>query len=816
MTGKDGKRIVIAGSCRTPLGAFGGSLRDVSAQELLTVVFKETIRRTGIDSKLIDEAYAACIAQPSDAPNIARVAAVDAGIPLDKPAFTVQRNCASGIQAIISAVQAIKAGDGEIFLIGGTESMSRIPFMLKDHRWGRKLQNSDLVDALWEGLTDPHADHLMGFITEQVAKKHGVSREEQDKFAVRSHQKALKAQKEGKFKGQIVPVEVKKVKATGQVEKVLVSEDGGINPMFSEQIAKMYPTVFDEKNLLKPVIKELKRIFRFKFDKVEPILKELGKIAEAGTITPGNACPITDGAAAMLVMTEEKAKELNIIPEAYIVSYAFAATDPVFMGEGPIYAVPKALERAGLKIEDIDFFEINEAFAAQAVPCQRVLGIPDEKLNVWGGAIALGHPVGATGAVLTTKLIAILKDSDKDYGIVSMCVGGGQGGALIIHNWKEEASVKETSEEKKMTVKPKPIFKIVIIGGGAMGADLAALMARQNLPVVIKELNLELAKRAKEKVCQRIDGWVQKGKISQSEADFKKSLVSVTDNYGDLQEKGLLVIEAVPEKLELKQQIFSELELSLPIDAILASNTSSLPIRLLAAKMEDRSRLVGLHFFNPPTKMPLVEVIPSKYTSEETVLTVEDFVKTTLQKVPIRVKDRPGFLVNVLLAAYLKPVIAALEENIVSLEAIDKEATEFGWPLGPYLLMDMLGLDVCQEVTKVLNAAYGERFGSSRILALLVEKNRLGQKSGAGFYSYNEGLESLETILEKEFPNRQSAEAKTIFGKMMTSFIEEAKIAFQNGVASKEDIEAGCVYGLGFPPHKSGPLHLAGGFFEEW
>lgn len=441
MSEKKEKRIIIAGSVRTPMGAQGGGLRDVSARELLAQVFKETIRRTNIDPKLIDETIVGCISQPSDAPNIAKVSALDAGVPVDKPGFTVQRNCASGIQSITSAVQAIKSGDGEIFLVGGTENMSKIPYILKDLRWGKKLQHSQATDGLWEGLSDPHADHLMGTITEAVVKKHGITREEQDKFAVWSHQKALKAHREGKFKTQIVPVKVKKVSATGQVSEVIVSEDEAINPMFTEQIAKMYPTVFDEKTLLQPVIKELKRIFRFNPERLQGILCDLINNAKQGTITPGNACPITDGAASMLVMPEEKALELNIIPEAYIVSYAYASTDPIFMGEGPIYAVPKALAKAGLKIEDIDFFELNEAFAAQSIPCQRVLGIPNEKLNVWGGAIALGHPVGATGSILTVKTIYILKEYKKKLGVITMCVGGGQGGCLIIenYNYKKEA-----------------------------------------------------------------------------------------------------------------------------------------------------------------------------------------------------------------------------------------------------------------------------------------------------------------------------------------------------------------------------------------
>ncbi len=404
------KKIVLVGGVRTPIGNFdfGGALKDVPAEELLAICFKETLKRTGLPSEKlkkeivdkIDDVIAGNVCLPADAPNIARVAALKTGIPNHVTAYTVQRNCASGIQSISSAVQAIKSGDGEIYLTGGTENMSRVPFLL-DMRWGKKLQHGKLIDGLWLGLTEPTTGEIMGLTAENVAAKYGISREEQDKFAVWSHRKAYDAQTKGRFKEQIVRVAVKTKNILGQTKVDIVAEDKTINPNLDEQTASFFPTAFKKEN---------------------------------GTVTPANACPISDGAASVLVMTEDKAIELGITPEAYVVSYAYAALDPSFMGEGPIHAVPKALKKAGLKIEDIDFFEINEAFAAQAIPCQRELGIPDEKLNVWGGAIALGHPVGATGMILTVKMIYILKYHKARYGVITMCVGGGQGGALIIEN----------------------------------------------------------------------------------------------------------------------------------------------------------------------------------------------------------------------------------------------------------------------------------------------------------------------------------------------------------------------------------------------
>jgi acetyl-CoA acetyltransferase len=425
------------------------------------------LKRTGIDPEKIDEVIAGNVCQPSEAPNIARVAALR----VHRQKFekitgvSVQRNCASGIEAISTAYRMWKAGDGEIFLVGGTENMSQVPYLIKGTRKGLKLGHFYLIDGLWEGLTDPIVNQIMGRTAENLAEKYKISREDQDAFAVWSHQKAFKARQEGKFNKQIVPVTTQQITNIGgklligeknigidecinpniskeelakevtiqqiieyylsQYEKEkIIDTDEGINSKLDKQSAGLLPAIFLDENLL------LANYPKAKYDKGKIILET--KVANKGTITPKNSCPISDGAAAMLVMPESKAKELNLTPEAYIVSYAYAACDPAYMGEGPIYAVPKALNRAGLKIEEIDFWELNEAFAVQALACQRVLGIPDEKLNIWGGAIALGHPVGATGAYLTVKAIHILKEYQKRYAAITMCVGGGQGGCLII------------------------------------------------------------------------------------------------------------------------------------------------------------------------------------------------------------------------------------------------------------------------------------------------------------------------------------------------------------------------------------------------
>ena len=395
------KEVVIVAGVRTPVGKHGGAFRDLPAQHLAAVVIEELLKRTQIDPNLIDEVIFGCIGQYSDAPNVARVAALMAGIPVHVPAYTVQRNCASGIQSITSAYQAIQAGDGEIFIVGGTESMSTAPYCVRGARWGLRLRSTEFIDTLWEGLTDPICGQIMGRTAENLVMLYGITREEQDKYAVQSHRKAFMATRMGKFKEEIVPVVVSKKVAGQEVAPEIVSEDETINPSLTVERAALYPPVF----------------------------------MKGGTVTPANACPISDGAAALLVMTAEKAKALGYEPMAYIRSYAYAAVPPEIMGIGPARAIPLALKKAGLTLKDIDLIELNEAFAAQVLAVGREMekyGWDWDKVNVNGGAIALGHPVGCTGSKLTVTIIHEMKRRNAQFGLVTMCVGGGQGGALIL------------------------------------------------------------------------------------------------------------------------------------------------------------------------------------------------------------------------------------------------------------------------------------------------------------------------------------------------------------------------------------------------
>jgi len=397
------KEVVITNPLRTPNGSFGGAFKTIPAYDLAKIVMQRVITDAGIDASELDEVIFGNIGQPSEAANIARVSAIYAGIPEHVPAYTVQRNCASAMQAITNAYTAIQVGDGELYLVGGTENMSQIPYVIKGARWGLKLRHSELTDGLWEGLTDPTCNLIMGATAENLAEQYDISREEQDKFAVQSHKKAFMATRMGKFRDEIVPVEVVKKVAGQEVAKEMITQDESINAALTVQKAALYPTVF-KKN---------------------------------GTVTPANACPMNDGAAAMLVTTPERAEKLGLTPVARIVAYGYTGVSPAYMGIGPATALPKALARAGLKYDQLDLVELNEAFAAQSLAVaarmtQEGHGWDWEKTNVNGGAIALGHPVGQSGSRIVVTLLHEMKRRGSRYGAATLCVGGGQGAAMIV------------------------------------------------------------------------------------------------------------------------------------------------------------------------------------------------------------------------------------------------------------------------------------------------------------------------------------------------------------------------------------------------
>ena len=389
------RKVVIASAARTPVGAYGGAFKTVSARELGAVAAKEAIKRAGIKPEDIDESILGCVLQAGNGQNIARQIALDAGIPIEKPAMTLNIVCGSGLRSVSLAAQMIIAGDCDVVLAGGTESMSQAPYLLTDERWGARMGDKKVVDEMIkDGLWDAFNDYHMGVTAENIAEKFGLTREEQDALAADSQQKAAKARAEGRFKDEIVPVEVK-----GRKGKVTVVD--------TDEYIK--------EGVTKESISGLRPAF----------IKD-------GTVTAANASGINDGAACLVVMSEEKAKELGVTPLATIVSYATEGVDPKIMGTGPIPTVRKALEKANLSLEDIDLIEANEAFAAQALSVIKELGLNTDIVNVNGGAIAIGHPVGASGARILTTLLYEMQKRDSKKGIATLCIGGGMGTAVIV------------------------------------------------------------------------------------------------------------------------------------------------------------------------------------------------------------------------------------------------------------------------------------------------------------------------------------------------------------------------------------------------
>ncbi|WP_249595743.1 acetyl-CoA C-acetyltransferase [Peribacillus frigoritolerans] len=388
------REVVIVGAARTPVGAFGGSLANVSAVDLGVVAAKEAIKRANISADLIDEVLVGNILSAGLGQNVARQVAIHAGIPETTPAMAINKLCGSGLRTVIMGAQFIALGDADVILAGGIESMSNAPYLLPNYRFGQKMGNAEAVDSMtYDALTDVFNQYHMGVTAENIAEQWGISREKQDEFALESQMKAEKAQLEGRFAEEIVPVEYKRRGKT-----ILVEQDE--HPRHGLTI--------DQLTKLRPAFKE------------------------NGTVTAGNASGINDGGAMLVLMSKEKADELGLEALATIKSYANAALDPKIMGYGPVPATRKALAKAGLTIDDIELMEVNEAFAAQSLAVLNDLELKPEKVNVNGGAIALGHPVGASGARILVTLLYEMKRRDAKTGLATLCIGGGQGTALIV------------------------------------------------------------------------------------------------------------------------------------------------------------------------------------------------------------------------------------------------------------------------------------------------------------------------------------------------------------------------------------------------
>ena len=389
------REVVIASAVRTPIGAFGGKFKDVSAVQLGTIAAKEALKRAKIEPHMVEEVIFGNVLQAGLGQNVARQVSVHSGIPMEVPSFTVNKVCGSGLKTIQLAAQAILAGEADIILAGGTENMSQAPYLLKSARWGQRMGNGEIVDYMVaDGLWDIFNDYHMGITAENIVEKYSLTREEQDELALMSQNKAEEAIKSGRFKEEIVPVEIPQRKG----DPIVVDTDE--YPRFGATIESL--------------------------SKLRPAFKK------DGTVTAGNASGINDGAAALVIMSKEKAEELGITPLATIVSYASAGVEPSLMGTGPIPATRKALDKANMTVEDLDLIEANEAFAAQALSVIKDLNLDTSKVNVNGGAIALGHPIGASGARILVTLLHGMEKVDAKNGLATLCIGGGQGIAMIV------------------------------------------------------------------------------------------------------------------------------------------------------------------------------------------------------------------------------------------------------------------------------------------------------------------------------------------------------------------------------------------------
>jgi acetyl-CoA C-acetyltransferase len=390
---EDQREVVVLSAVRTPIGKYGGGLASVPLCDLAATMVREAVRRAAAAPTDVGHAvFGNVIHTEVRDMYLSRVAAVNGGLPVETPAFTLNRLCGSGLQAIVSAAQAVRLGDCDVAVAGGAESMSRVPYWLPGMRWGQRMQDGVAVDAMVGALTDPFDSCHMGVTAENVASEFGVSRADQDALAVESHRRAAAATDAGYFKEQIMPVEVPGRKGT-----VTVDTDEHIRPgVTTDDMAKLRPS-----------------------------------FAKDGTVTPGNASGINDAAAAVVISSASFAAERGLNPLGRLVAYGHAGVEPRIMGMGPVPAVRKVLDRAGLKLDEIDLFEVNEAFAAQALAVIRELGLPPERTNPNGSGVSLGHPVGATGTILAVKALYELRRTGGRYALTTMCIGGGQGIAAI-------------------------------------------------------------------------------------------------------------------------------------------------------------------------------------------------------------------------------------------------------------------------------------------------------------------------------------------------------------------------------------------------
>ncbi|MBO9130388.1 acetyl-CoA C-acetyltransferase [Bacillus sp. 165] len=389
------KNVVIVSAVRSPIGTFGGAFKSLTPTDLMVPVLQEAVKRAGIETNDVNEIILGHCIQRTDEPNTARTSALLAGFPHTTTGYTIQRQCASGMQTIISAAMQIQLGVSDVVIAGGVEAMSSSPYVLKQHRWGNRLQHGQITDTVWEILEDPIHHIMMGETAENLVEKYKITREEQDQAALLSHQRALHAIESGYFESQIVPITVKERK-----KETVISKDE--NPRAD--------LTYEKLSGLKPAFRK------------------------NGSVTAGNASSLNDGSAALVLMSEEKAREKGVKPLARIAGYSVAGVDPLYMGIGPVPAIQKGLQNVGWTLHDADLLEVNEAFAAQYLAVEKQLGLNREKVNVNGSGISLGHPIGCTGARITVSLVHELQRRGLEKGIASLCVGGGMGVGVFVES----------------------------------------------------------------------------------------------------------------------------------------------------------------------------------------------------------------------------------------------------------------------------------------------------------------------------------------------------------------------------------------------